>query len=226
MSKRKSTPVTIAAIHAHGIYRAGLVALVEKLGDCTIVLQVADLEEYIARCAGTSLAAIALVDLGQPGTQGEETIRWIREHQPGVRPIAISPYDDDTHILHAVHAGACGYLDHHSSGPEMRIAIDQVRSTGHCQTDRMHACMLAHPDGLSTEERNRARLEKQLKGRRIQVLRLLCSLENPTNARIARRMHLKPRTVEAYLHDLFALFGVACRSELALAAVRLGLVQV
>ncbi len=58
----------------------------------------------------TSLADIALMDLGLPGLSGIEGTRLLRQTHPRTQVIVLTVYDDDTRIFSALCAGAVGYL--------------------------------------------------------------------------------------------------------------------
>src|SRR5258708_39387503 len=53
---------------------------------------------------------IALVDLGLPDGSGVDLIRELRAGYPTAQVIVTTIYDDDSHLLHAIAAGAHGYL--------------------------------------------------------------------------------------------------------------------
>jgi DNA-binding NarL/FixJ family response regulator len=53
---------------------------------------------------------VVLTDIGLPGMDGIEGIRFLRERLPDTPFIALTIYDDNERIFAALCAGACGYL--------------------------------------------------------------------------------------------------------------------
>lgn len=78
-----------------------------------------DQMEVVAE-AGDGVAAIeavertnpdlALVDLGMPRLDGVSAIRKIKALKPGVQVVVFSMYEDQSHVVEAIRAGADDYL--------------------------------------------------------------------------------------------------------------------
>lgn len=56
------------------------------------------------------LKLLALIDLGLPDGSGIDLIRELREAHPTVQLVVTTVFDDDTHLVQAMAAGAHGYL--------------------------------------------------------------------------------------------------------------------
>src|SRR5438034_10957018 len=66
---------------------------------------------------------ILLPDLEMPQPDGVETIRRLRQQQPNSRIIVFTAFDNDERIIHAVQAGANGYLLKEAPRDEIFSAI-------------------------------------------------------------------------------------------------------
>lgn len=53
---------------------------------------------------------IALVDLGMPRLDGVSTVRKIKATNPGIQVVVFSMYEDQSHVVEAIRAGADDYL--------------------------------------------------------------------------------------------------------------------
>ncbi len=98
----------------HPIVREGLRAVLETQPDFEVVAEAANGEEAL-RQALTLRPDILLLNLEMPIMDGVDTIRRLRQQQSGasVSPVGIivfTAFDNDERIIHAVQAGANGYL--------------------------------------------------------------------------------------------------------------------
>src|SRR5437764_4168820 len=93
----------------HPIVREGLRAVLETQADFEVIAEATNGEETL-RLALTLQPDIVLLDLEMPVLDGVETIRRLRQEQPTARVIVFTAFDNDERIIHAVQAGANGYL--------------------------------------------------------------------------------------------------------------------
>src|SRR5438094_9585675 len=93
----------------HPILREGLRAVLETQPDFEVIAEAANGIEAV-RQALTMQPDILLLDLEMPQLDGVETIRRLRQQQPNSRIIVFTAFDNDERIIHAVKAGANGYL--------------------------------------------------------------------------------------------------------------------
>jgi DNA-binding NarL/FixJ family response regulator len=106
----------------HPIVREGLRAVLETQADFEVVAEAASGDEAL-RLTLTLLPDILLLDLEMPVLDGVETIRRLRQQQPAARVIVFTAFDNDERIIHAVQAGANGYLLKGSPREEIFRAI-------------------------------------------------------------------------------------------------------
>src|SRR5438270_12993312 len=93
----------------HPIVREGLRAVLETQADFEVIAEAARGDEAL-RLALALQPDILLLDLEMPILDGVETIRRLRQQQPAARIIVFTAFDNDERIIHAVQAGANGYL--------------------------------------------------------------------------------------------------------------------
>src|SRR2546423_5328704 len=93
----------------HPIVREGLRAVLETQADFEVIAEAARGDEAL-RLALALQPDILLLDLEMPIMDGVETIRRLRQQQPMARVIVFTAFDNDERIIHAVQAGANGYL--------------------------------------------------------------------------------------------------------------------
>ncbi len=96
----------------HAIVRAGLRALLAQRADqMTVVGEAASVDEVITLSDSLS-PDLVLMDLRFAGDTrtGVDATRIIRARQAAPYVLVVTNYDNDSEILHAVEAGASGYL--------------------------------------------------------------------------------------------------------------------
>src|SRR5947199_1709328 len=106
----------------HPILREGLLAVLETQPDFEVIAEAANGIEAV-RQALTMQPDILLLDLEMPQLDGVETIRRLRQQQPNSRIIVFTAFDNDERIIHAVQAGANGYLVKEAPRDEIFSAI-------------------------------------------------------------------------------------------------------
>lgn len=217
--------LTIALVDDMVLPREALAVLIERMGPYTVVLQAKNGKDYINQCKGRPPADIILLDLNMPVMDGLATLKWIRAQQAAARVLILTGHGEEGNVLKCLHGGANGLLEKQADPEKLRIALDTVHATGMYHTPHTHQVLLQNPDGLTAEERRQRRVREQVKDGALRVLRLLCTLSHPTNERIAKRLRMKVRTVEWHINELLKLMELRDRTELALAAKRLGLVD-
>jgi DNA-binding NarL/FixJ family response regulator len=98
----------------HAVVREGIRRLLAHEADIEVVGEGADGNEAVALAAALKPDVI-LMDLSMPHMDGVEATRAIHRHQPDVRIIGLSMFDDDLHAHDMHEAGAVAYLA--KSGP-------------------------------------------------------------------------------------------------------------
>lgn len=73
---------------------------------------------------------LILMDIDMPGMTGIEAVKQVRAINPTVPIIMLTVFDDNTHVLEAIHAGASGYLLKKHLSERLFDAIDEVLSGG------------------------------------------------------------------------------------------------
>nr|WP_269329452.1 response regulator transcription factor [Kineosporia babensis] len=199
----------------HPIVRSGLAGLLDVETDMTIVGEAGDGEEAVARA--TALRPdVVLMDLRMPGLDGVGATRRITAALPQTRVLVLTTYDTDDDIVHAVEAGATGYLLKDTPRP---VLVDAVRSAARGET------VLAPPVAARLVSRLRtpapAPLVNPLTPREVEVLRAVA--RGLSNAEIGRSLFIGEATVKTHLLRVFAKLGVDDRTRAVTAAMELGI---
>jgi len=113
------------------------------------------------RLAAEREPQVVLMDLRMPGLDGVEATRQIRLRQPGTEVVVLTTHADDASILHALQAGARGYLTKDAGIAEITRAV-QAAVAGQSVLDplvqaRLLAAASTADAGLSGNESAEAR---------------------------------------------------------------------
>jgi len=150
-----------------------------------------------------------------PVMDGIEATAAIRNASPDIEVIALTSVLEDAAVIDAVRAGAIGYLLKDAQADELCRAI-RAAAAGQVQLSPKAA------ERLVREVRAPASPEA-LTEREIEVLRLLA--EGQSNKEIAHRLSIGEKTVKTHVSNILAKLCVPSRTQAALYAARIGLVD-
>jgi DNA-binding NarL/FixJ family response regulator len=196
----------------HAVVRHGLAQLVATFQDVEVVGSAADGEEAVALCAERD-PDVVLMDLEMPVLDGIEATRRIRSAQPEVAVVVLTSFSDRQRILHALDAGAVGYLLKDVEPEELAKAIlAAARGEAPLDPKAARALLSARRTGAPAES---------LSEREREVLLMVA--EGLPNKLIAQRLAISEKTVKAHLTSVFRQIGVTDRTQAALWVERSGL---
>lgn len=101
--------VRVLVVDDHVVFREGLRALLDRIGNIEIVAEAGSAEEAAA-AADETRPDVIIMDLHLPGGGGVEATARILSAQPDSAVLVLTMYADDTHLRDAIRAGARGYL--------------------------------------------------------------------------------------------------------------------
>jgi two-component system, NarL family, invasion response regulator UvrY len=205
---------TIMLVDDHAIVREGYRSVLQKQRGLRVVAEAADGAEAY-RLFKAVLPDLVIMDLIMPGIGGVETIRRIRQWNPGARILVFTMHQNAAFAVQAIRAGARGYVTK-TSPPEalVRAVFDVLDGRIALSPDIDHELALSRLD-------NETVAADVLTAREFEVLRLL--LAEKTTEEIAGTLHLSPKTVANLRYLIKNKLGVGSDIELVLLALRQGL---
>jgi DNA-binding NarL/FixJ family response regulator len=211
MSTSTDRSVRVLLVDDHPVVRAGVAGMLAAEPDIEIVGEASDGDEGVAR-ARAERPDVVLMDLRMPGRDGVAATAAITAEMPDVHVLVLTTYDSDRDIVHAVEAGATGYLLKDS--PRADLA-DAVRAAARGET------VLAPPVAARLVKHLQAPAAETLTRREAEVLALVA--EGLTNADIGRRLFISEATVKTHLLRVFAKLDVDDRTRAVMVAHQRGL---
>ncbi|MBA2352498.1 MAG: response regulator [Burkholderiales bacterium] len=208
--------IRVMLVDDHAVVRMGFRLL---LGGASDVEVVAEAESGEAACSDYVKIKpdVMVMDLSMPGIGGLEAITRILARHREAKILVLSAHDDTMHPKRVLQAGALGYLSKRSAPEELIAAIRQV-AQGKIFLEPKMANQLAVQQ--LTGEKNPVDV---LSPREFEVFMLLAK-GKPVNE-IAELLFLSPRTVGTHLYNIKQKLGAGNSAEIALIAMRAGLLE-
>ena len=205
----------------HTVVRAGLRALLEGgHADFHVVGEASDGLEAV-QLVERQKPDVLVVDVMMPGLNGIEVTRQVRQRVPHTRVVVLSMHASEPYVLEALRHGASGYVLKDASSDQLVHAVREV-SEGRpylspplteraiaAYVERAQPATLDPHDLLTTRER--------------EVLQL--AAEGLSNAEIAQKLTLSPRTVEMHRGNLTRKLDLQSQTDLVRYAIRRGIIS-
>lgn len=161
---------------------------------------------------------LALVDLGLPDGNGLDLIRQLRRRHPDCHIVVATIYDDDANLFAALKNGARGYILKDQDRDNIVSYLRGIKQQRPALSATSSQRLIDHFNA-----RGAALTDARLTPREIEVTTLLGGGYSVDEA--AQALSISPDTVKGYVKSIYDKLQVNNRSELTLAAVRLGLIE-
>ncbi len=211
-----TTPIRIALVDDHQLFRKGVAALLEKMENVQLVLEASNGREFLDALSGTPIELV-LLDLKMPVLDGRNTLEILQRTHPNIKVLFLTMDTRDETILQCMEQGAHGFLAKDAHPDEVRNAINSVHNTGIYINQETSAIMR---QGLGAWNAGQRATGVKLNEKEMQVLKGIC-LQQST-AEIAEQLFVSPRTVEGYRRTMLDKTEAKNSIGLVLFAVRNG----
>lgn len=208
--------IKVMLVDDHAVVRMGFRLLLQSTPDIEVVAE-AESGEEACKLYSEKKPDVVVMDLSMPGIGGMEALNRIRAKFPNARILVLSAHDDVMHPKRVLEAGAAGYLSKRSAPETLIQALAQVMQ-GKIFLESGIAQKLA-VNQLTGEQNPLAVLSP----REFEVFKLLAQGESV--AEIAALLFLSPRTVGTHLYNIKQKLNASNSAELALIAMRAGVIQ-
>jgi len=207
-------PVRVLIADDHSVVREGLRMFLGSDPVLEVVGEARDGAEAL-KLAHQLRPDVVLMDLIMPVMDGITAIAAIRREVPDAEVVALTSVLEDNAVIDAIRAGAIGYLLKDTEADVLVKAI-KAAAEGQVQLSPQAAARLMR-------EVRAPNSPEELTEREVDVLRLLA--QGRSNKEIALLLSIGEKTVKTHVSNILSKLNVASRTQAALYAVRIGLVE-
>ena len=144
----------------------------------------------------TNTYDLIVLDINIPGGKSTEMIAEIRTFLPNVKILMFSAYEEESHALRYIYAGADGYLNKLSAEEKIVEAVQSIMKTGKFLTSEII-------NKLNNSLRNNEPINPfdKLSNREMEITKLL--IKGDGNLEISNNLGIQMSTVSTYKNRVF-----------------------
>lgn len=208
--------IKVMLVDDHAVVRMGFKMLLETTEDIKVIAE-AESGESAIKSFVEHKPDVIVMDITMPGMGGMEAIERILSKESSAKILVLSAHEDSVHPKRVLNAGAMGYVTKRSAAEELIKAIRSVAS-GKKYIEASVAQQMAIQQ-LSGEQNP----VDVLSEREFEVFMSLA--KGKTTNEIAETLFLSPRTVGTHLYNIKQKLNANNSAEIALIAMRSGLID-
>jgi len=214
----RCTVIKVLVVDDHDLVRAGIIRMLVDVDGIQVIGQ-ADSGENGLKLVRELKPDVVLMDVKMPGIGGLEATRKLLRSHPEVKVIAVTACEEDPFPTRLLQAGASGYL---TKGADIQEMITAIRHAFGGQ--RYISAQIAQQLALkSFQPQSNGSPFDLLSEREIQIALMIANCHKVQV--ISDKLCLSPKTVNTYRYRIYEKLSITSDVELALLAVRHGMVD-
>ena len=209
--------IRVLVVDDHDLVRTGITRMLADIDGLQVVGQAESGEESLIK-ARELKPDVVLMDVKMPGIGGLEATRKMMRSHPDIKVVAVTVCEEDPFPTRLLQAGAAGYMTKGAGLAEMVQAIRLVFAG-----QRYISPQVAQQLALKSFQPASDSPFDALSEREIQIALMIVGCQKVQV--ISDKLCLSPKTVNTYRYRIFEKLSVKSDVELALLAVRHGMVD-
>lgn len=216
--------IRVLVVDDHELVRSGITRMLADNPDIDVIGEASSGEDAIDFVRKDS-PDIVLMDIRMPGIGGLEATRRILRIDDAVRVIVVTACADDPYPTRVMQAGASAYITKGADIKEMVRAIRMAHSGQRYISPEIAQKMALKQlgGGDARDEDGELSMFDRLSEREMQIALMVVDCQKVQD--ISDKLCLSPKTVNSYRYRIFEKLEISSDVELALMAVRLGLLD-
>jgi two-component system invasion response regulator UvrY len=208
--------ITVMLVDDHAVVRMGFCLLLRNTEDIEVVAEVGTGEEACRVYPGVR-PDVVVMDLSMPGIGGIDALMRILARDPRAKVLVLSAHNDTIYPTRVLQSGAAGYMTKRGAPEELIGAIRQV-AAGKTFVEAAIAQRMAVPRASGHHNPMDVLTAKEFSV-------FVALAQGRSVKEIADTMSLSPSTVGTHLYNIKQKLGASNSAELALIAIRNGLIE-
>jgi len=214
--------IRVLVVDDHELVRSGITRMLADSPDIEAIGQASSGEDAI-EFVRKDRPDIVLMDIRMPGIGGLEATRRILRIDDSIRVIVVTACADDPYPARVMQSGATAYITKGADIQEMVRAIRKAHSGQRYISPEIAQKMALKTLGGDREEDGELSRFERLSEREMQIAMMVVDCQKVQD--ISDKLCLSPKTVNSYRYRIFEKLEISSDVELALMAVRLGLLD-
>lgn len=214
--------IRVLVVDDHELVRSGITRMLADNPDLEVIGQASSGEDAI-ECVRKDRPDIVLMDIRMPGIGGLEATRRILRIDDSVRVIVVTACADDPYPTRVMQSGATAYITKGADIKEMLRAIRMANSGQRYISPEIAQKMALKQISGDRDDDGEMSLFERLSEREMQIAMMVVVCQKVQD--ISDKLCLSPKTVNSYRYRIFEKLEISSDVELALMAVRLGLLD-
>lgn len=201
----------------HELVRMGIKRLLQDVHNLKVIGEAGSGEQAVL-LAKELVPDVVVMDVNMPGIGGLEATRKMMRHNPDLKILALTIYEDEPYPSRLLQAGAAGYITKGCDPDEMIRAIRTIHSG-----QRYISPEIAQQIAIKRFTKNEGSPLDLLSERELQIMLMITQGQKVQD--ISKKLCLSPKTVNSYRYRIFDKLGIHSDVELTLMAMRLGMLE-
>lgn len=214
--------IRVLVVDDHELVRSGITRMLADNPDLDVIGEASSGEEAIEFVRKTR-PDIVLMDIRMPGIGGLEATRRILRIDDSIRVIVVTACADDPYPTRVMQSGATAYITKGADIKEMVRGIRMAHAGQRYISPEIAQKMALKQVRGDHEKDSELSLFERLSEREMQIAMMVVDCQKVQD--ISDKLCLSPKTVNTYRYRIFEKLEISSDVELALMAVRLGLLD-
>lgn len=213
--------ISVLVVDDHELVRSGITRMLADNPDIEVLGEASSGEDAID-AVRNQRPDIVLMDIRMPGIGGLEATRKILRLDDSIRVIVVTACADDPYPTRVMQAGATAYITKGADIDEMVRAIRKAHSGQRYISPEIAQKMALKQLGGDADDQDESLFDR-LSERELQIAMMVVDCQKVQD--ISDKLCLSPKTVNSYRYRIFEKLEISSDVELALMAVRFGLLD-
>jgi DNA-binding NarL/FixJ family response regulator len=223
--------IRVIIIDEQPLFREGIHATLERMGECEIVGESTDAADVL-EIARTCNPDVALIDASLTSSDPLEIARQARHIAPRLAIILLTPSEDEERLFQAIKVGAAAYCSRYITSEELTETVRKVSHGEYLIRDdvlskpQLASRVLKSFRELTVEEEetnNTKEMYSPLSSREVEILDYIA--RGNSNKEIAKSLKISDQTVKNHITSILKKLSVNDRTAAVVHALRHGWIK-